>query len=1665
MRNNKRKGFTLVELLVVIAILAILATVSVVGYTSFIKSAYISNDENIAAQLNQFMVALKADSDGDFYDELQASGGKVTVDNVREITDYILNDSGLATLIPQAADYGYHFYFDLENQEYVLLSDEEATGNVSGAMHFMNRVYGLVNIELDSFIPEICFTSGGRYFLVETGTDLYNVVNGFYTLTTSEGLSNLYDAAQALGEHYEKLVALIEQSVFATSEGYLVVADTEHKALFVPKTFADGTKLSGVKINVLDSDADPIAISSTNPLITLGENSVYKIPAPHTIYSNALWFSGDNHYTPDENNNYKTTLKFDLTLDELKEIVDINFTNVVFEVADGDGKQYGYIDGAIVCLTDGTVVGEITTKLKVTSFTIGIQNINSEGKYSVALDKAETTYQMVATNFKSDDPHNPDNVPDTTVTWSLVEAPAGVSISESGVISGLAKGTIKVRASSNRTPATTADYEIRVGIIDDVTIDCTFNGETNQIAFDSNNESDTITHAFGTNNVYQFTAAHSTTLDDVTNYDTSCTWAVSDPDLAEITADGKLTIKKAGSFSVTFKYNKYESVERTINFVVTNKVTSFEIGIKDIDTVDPIYSLDLSKSSASYEMIIKSVGTDDGGNSLGNKTVTWSVLGDGISNDGNKVSFTKSGEFTVKATIDGITETFTFRVGGLTGIVVQYKNNGTTYTPAFGNDNATDTIPHSLGNNDTYEFVLTPAYNFGEAMPTLTPKYEISDETKATISGNTLTIKDAGAFSVTIYYVEYPETKYVVNFNSVASDVFNYENKDAFNFRYGTSNAGTILLKDGIDASKYTFELDTSNFNNQGTTDRAMTYTITDGVVKATFVGGGKAEIVAKYDGTEVDRVAIEIVTGAKNIHTSSDIHNGSMCLMGDVTSDKSMSIGTNQGLYGNGYTLTATEKVFYNKNTTFISLSGTLENVNVVGMVVDGFYLHSDIISGDDTTSGNDDDKDNYKVSATVAISNGALINNSMISNGKFAIRVYNKSGEFTIENSVISGGIFGLMIESCSNLTVNLENITIAQLRTQDMLGIGFYSDVAAVAGQTNNININITGDNNKLQSFVSYDDISLLPSDYQSIFISIWNDSSSSNYKYTCTYDGKEDTFMNIGFTAKGVMPTINYSKSNLNNRLTDVTKTIAGQSVIMLGYDKEKDTDNYVSSNLLSWLETVEHSYASYAEIRPVFSNVPSVSMSQMLPSVSGSITLTDSDILENFTAVKYGKNLEITYLVEKIEGEGTFNGLTFTGAAKYKITYTVTDNFDINEVGEGKKYSFEIELFINTPEVVAPELNISAGTKAPVLSTSGMSNPSNVTITCPDTYAGIFMVEAEYKTDYGTEYDTEGYYFNLEYLTITATSGGTAIPTENIKFGVGANLSAEQCTIAYGTKHKIKAGEDKPANLEDKSKRWIVATDITISVEYQGLSTQKTIRVVHWVDAKTWASCVTPDTLVTLADGTQKEIQYVTYEDELLVWNHFTGNYDVVPAAIIFNHGYDYNTVIKLNFSDGTQVKMINLHQFFDADLNKYVSIDAESVEDYVGHNFVKQNGDSYTTVTLDSYEISEEYIEAYGIISALHYNIFVEGMLSTDFMPQDYDLFNYFAFGEGLKFDAELMQSDIEKYGLYTYEDFADHLTYEQFVGFNVQYFKIAVGKGLYTYEGILDLIATYLGE
>ncbi len=110
MNKKTKKGFTLVELLVVIAILAILATVSVVGYTSFINKANISAD---GQAVKQFNTVLEAEA---------ALGNKPgTIGEVKNI----LNESDVNVdggLIPVTK--GYAFFWNPNDNKVVLVGGE-----------------------------------------------------------------------------------------------------------------------------------------------------------------------------------------------------------------------------------------------------------------------------------------------------------------------------------------------------------------------------------------------------------------------------------------------------------------------------------------------------------------------------------------------------------------------------------------------------------------------------------------------------------------------------------------------------------------------------------------------------------------------------------------------------------------------------------------------------------------------------------------------------------------------------------------------------------------------------------------------------------------------------------------------------------------------------------------------------------------------------------------------------------------------------------------------------------------------------------------------------------------------------------------------------------------------------------------------------------------------------------------------------------------------------------------------------------------------------------------------------------------------------------------------------------------------------------------------------
>ena len=343
----------------------------------------------------------------------------------------------------------------------------------------------------------------------------------------------------------------------------------------------------------------------------------------------------------------------------------------------------------------------------------------------------------------------------------------------------------------------------------------------------------------------------------------------------------------------------------------------------------------------------------------------------------------------------------------------------------------------------------------------------------------------------------------------------------------------------------------------------------------------------------------------------------------------------------------------------------------------------------------------------------------------------------------------------------------------------------------------------------------------------------------------------------------------------------------------------------------------------------------------------------------------------------------------------------------------------------------------------------------------------------------------GYTFNGWY---TAASGGTKIGDAGASYTPSANVTlyaqwtinsykvtldtsnatitgvTNGQTIAYDTKVSVTVSFDKNNSktftVKDASGNTILSKSAAGTYEFTMPASDVTISASS-------SGCFAEGTLITLADGTQKPIEEITFEDELLAWDFNTGTYVVTVPSLIESYDLGYFRVINLNFADGTTVRVVTEHGFFDVEANNFVYIDETNVDSYVGHNFVKvaPNG-TYESVELVGYEVTVENVRYYTIQTAIYNNCIAENMFTLTSPPEMLDndeWFDYFEIGEGMKYDEEKMQADIAKYGLYTYEDFAEYVTYEQFIAFNGPYLKVLVGRGVLTFEEILELIATYV--
>ena len=219
----------------------------------------------------------------------------------------------------------------------------------------------------------------------------------------------------------------------------------------------------------------------------------------------------------------------------------------------------------------------------------------------------------------------------------------------------------------------------------------------------------------------------------------------------------------------------------------------------------------------------------------------------------------------------------------------------------------------------------------------------------------------------------------------------------------------------------------------------------------------------------------------------------------------------------------------------------------------------------------------------------------------------------------------------------------------------------------------------------------------------------------------------------------------------------------------------------------------------------------------------------------------------------------------------------------------------------------------------------------------------------------------------------------------------------------------------------------------------------------------WGGCVTPDTLFTLADGTEKRVDELQDDDRLMIWDFDRGC--LSEAGITFFHRVKEEApVLRVSFSDGTDVGVVMEHVFFDLTDRRFVAIhSAGQALELLGHRFAKLSGGKLTEVTLTGIMEDGTTDSYYSPVTEAHFNCFANGMLNiSGFMAGLYNVFDLEK--NELKYDAAKKAAEIEAVGEIPYEVFASVASRELYERNNAGWFSVSIAKGLTTAPALVRL-------
>ena len=216
----------------------------------------------------------------------------------------------------------------------------------------------------------------------------------------------------------------------------------------------------------------------------------------------------------------------------------------------------------------------------------------------------------------------------------------------------------------------------------------------------------------------------------------------------------------------------------------------------------------------------------------------------------------------------------------------------------------------------------------------------------------------------------------------------------------------------------------------------------------------------------------------------------------------------------------------------------------------------------------------------------------------------------------------------------------------------------------------------------------------------------------------------------------------------------------------------------------------------------------------------------------------------------------------------------------------------------------------------------------------------------------------------------------------------------------------------------------------------------------------FSTCVTSDTLITMANGTKKMIKDVKSGELVMTYDFFSGKYIAAPVGAVVNHGMSTNTIMTAFFDDGSKLEMVNEHGLYDYIEKQLIAFNGENNQEYVGHKFISETNGNISYKTLVNITVEEKECEAWSIFTVGTLNAVTNDILSTNsalpIARLVTDLDNEF------KYDQTKLTTIIEKYGYASYEEWAEYLDEQTYAAFNFDLVNLYIGQGITDKEEIV---------